>query len=53
VVEVRDEDTPETLAARILEQEHVAYPEALRLLLTRPWHLQGRRVVFSQPSPAQ
>jgi phosphoribosylglycinamide formyltransferase-1 len=53
VVEVRDEDTPETLAARILEQEHVAYPEALRLLLTRPWHLQGRRVVFSQPSPPQ
>jgi len=53
VVEVRDEDTPETLAARILAQEHVAYPEALRLLLTRPWHLQGRRVVFSQPSSSE
>lgn len=46
VVEVREDDTPESLAARILEQEHVAYPEALRLLLTRPWRLQGRRVVF-------
>lgn len=46
VVEVRDDDTPETLAARILEQEHIAYPQALRLLLTRPWRVEGRRVVF-------
>ena len=45
-VEVLDGDTPETLAARILEQEHLAYPEALRLLLTRRWELQGRRLVF-------
>jgi len=52
VVEVRDDDTPETLAARILEQEHIAYPQALRLLLTRPWRLAGRRVVFgSTPVP--
>ncbi len=43
---VREDDTPDTLAARILELEHVAYPEALRLLLTRPWRLEGRRVVF-------
>lgn len=47
VVEVRDDDTPETLAARILEQEHIAYPQALRLLLTRPWRIEGRRVVFA------
>lgn len=47
VVEVREDDTPESLAARILEQEHIAYVEALRLLLTRPWTLQGRRVVFA------
>jgi|ERR1051326_1116031 phosphoribosylglycinamide formyltransferase-1 len=32
VVEVRDDDTGETLAARILEQEHVAYVEALAKL---------------------
>jgi phosphoribosylglycinamide formyltransferase-1 len=31
-VEVRDDDTTETLSARILEQEHVAYVEALRML---------------------
>lgn len=45
-VPVLDDDTPETLAARILEEEHRAYAEALRLLLTRRWHLGGRRVVF-------
>lgn len=50
VVEVRDDDTPETLAARILEQEHIAYPQALRLLLTRRWRIEGRRVVFA-PEP--
>jgi len=49
-VEVLDGDTPETLADRILEQEHIAYPEALRLLLTRRWELQGRRLVFL-PAP--
>jgi len=45
-VPVLDGDTPEALAHRILEQEHIAYPAALRMLLTRPWRLDGRRVVF-------
>lgn len=45
-VPVLDTDTAETLAERILEEEHIAYPAALRLLLTRPWHLDGRRVVL-------
>jgi phosphoribosylglycinamide formyltransferase-1 len=44
-VPVLDSDTPEELAARILEQEHVAYAEAMRMLLTRRWAVQGRRVV--------
>lgn len=46
-VPVLDSDDADTLAARILEQEHRAYPEALRRLLTEPWTLSGRRVVFS------
>jgi phosphoribosylglycinamide formyltransferase-1 len=46
-VPVLDDDTAETLAARILEQEHVAYATALRMLLTRRWRLDGRRVVFA------
>jgi phosphoribosylglycinamide formyltransferase-1 len=46
-VPVLGDDTADALAHRILEQEHVAYPTALRLLLTRPWHLDGRRVIFA------
>jgi phosphoribosylglycinamide formyltransferase 1 len=45
-VPVRDDDTAGTLAARILEQEHGAYVEALAALATRPWRVEGRRVVF-------
>ncbi len=45
-VPVLDDDTSETLAARILEQEHIAYPTAMRMLLTRAWRLDGRRVIF-------
>jgi len=46
-VPVLDEDSPHTLAARILEQEHQAYPEALRRLLTEPWRVEGRRLLFA------
>lgn len=45
-VPVLDEDTSESLADRILEAEHEAYPEALRRLLTEPWRVEGRRVRF-------
>ncbi len=45
-VPVVDGDTAETLAARILEQEHQAYAEALRRLLTESWRVDGRRIVF-------
>ena len=48
-VPVWDDDTAETLSARILQAEHIAYPAALRLLLTRAWTLEGRRVVFAVP----
>jgi phosphoribosylglycinamide formyltransferase-1 len=46
-VPVRDQDTAESLSARILAEEHKAFPEALRLLLTERWNIEGRRVVFS------
>ena len=45
-VPVLDGDDEASLAARILEQEHEAYPEALRRLLTEPWRVEGRRVRF-------
>jgi phosphoribosylglycinamide formyltransferase-1 len=49
-VTVLDGDSPRTLAARILEQEHQAYPEALRRLLTQAWRVEGRRLLFGPPS---
>jgi phosphoribosylglycinamide formyltransferase-1 len=47
-VPVLPDDDGDRLSARILEQEHIAYPEALRALLTRSWRLEGRRVVFGR-----
>ena len=43
-VPVLEGDTPETLHARIQEQEHLAYPEALGILASGKWSLDGRRV---------
>jgi phosphoribosylglycinamide formyltransferase-1 len=45
-VDVRDDDTGETLAARILVEEHKAYVEALVKMATGGWRVEGRRVVF-------
>ena len=42
-VPVLDEDTPETLSARILEQEHLAYPEAIARVLSGQYTIQNRR----------
>lgn len=44
-VEVRDDDTGDTLAHRILEQEHIAYVEALRILAAGSYRIDGRRVI--------
>lgn len=43
-VEVRDEDTEATLAARILEQEHRLYPQALALAVSGQLRIEGRLV---------
>lgn len=48
-VEVQEEDTPETLAARILEREHVIYPQAVRLWAMGCLQIQGRRVHIVPP----
>ena len=45
-VPVLDGDTEETLAARILHEEHLAYPEAVRLMLSGG-RVEGRRWVSS------
>lgn len=46
-VAVEEDDDEARLAARILDEEHRAYPEALRKLLSGRWRLEGRRVVFA------
>jgi phosphoribosylglycinamide formyltransferase-1 len=46
-VAVQPDDDASTLAARILEQEHVAYVEALGKLASGKCRVDGRRVVFS------
>jgi phosphoribosylglycinamide formyltransferase-1 len=45
VVPVLDTDDDHTLAARILEQEHIAYSEAVRLILERRYKIVERRVI--------
>ncbi|MDD4101004.1 MAG: phosphoribosylglycinamide formyltransferase [Kiritimatiellae bacterium] len=45
-VPVMEDDTPETLHARIQTQEHEAYPEALRLLSEGRLSVDGRRVLI-------
>ena len=45
VVPVLDSDTPDTLAARILVEEHKAYPEALALVCGGKYEIDGRRVI--------
>jgi phosphoribosylglycinamide formyltransferase 1 len=42
-VPVRDDDTVDTLAARILIEEHRIYPEAVRIMLDGGWTVEGRR----------
>ncbi len=43
-VPVLDHDSPETLAARILQQEHIIYPQAVRLFAEGRLRVEGRRV---------
>ena len=50
-VPVEDEDTPATLAARILEAEHRIYPEAVGLVLDGGWTIEGRRFRRSAYKP--
>ena len=45
IVPVLDNDTAETLAARILVEEHRIYPEAIGLVLSGKYRIEGRRVI--------
>jgi phosphoribosylglycinamide formyltransferase-1 len=52
-VPVRDDDTRDTLASRILEVEHRIYPEALQLLAEGRVRIDGRRVVIQPTAGAR
>jgi len=45
VVPVEDNDTEDTLSARILKEEHRIYSEAVRIVLEGKFKLEGRRVI--------
>jgi len=45
VVPIEDADTPETLAERILREEHRIYSEAVRIVLDGHYRIEGRRVL--------
>ena len=45
-VPVLDDDTEETLSARVLEQEHIIYPKVIELYLAGKIHVNGRHVTI-------
>ncbi len=47
VVPVLDDDTVETLSSRILREEHRLYSEAIRIVLSGKFRIEGRRVVLT------
>jgi phosphoribosylglycinamide formyltransferase-1 len=47
-VPVEESDTAASLAARILEEEHRAYVDALRIVITGAYRVEGRRVIVSR-----
>jgi phosphoribosylglycinamide formyltransferase-1 len=48
-VPVLDDDDVESLSARILEQEHRIYPEAVGVILKGGWSVHGRRLRLTSP----
>lgn len=45
VVPINDDDTGDTLSARILQEEHRIYSEAVRIVLEGRFKIEGRRVI--------
>jgi phosphoribosylglycinamide formyltransferase 1 len=47
-VPVQDDDTAETLSSRILKEEHRIYSEAIRIVLSQNFRIDGRRVIVTR-----
>lgn len=52
-VPVLDDDTVETLSARILKEEHRIYSEAINIVLSGNFRIEGRRVLTGRPAPSR
>jgi phosphoribosylglycinamide formyltransferase-1 len=52
-VAIEDADTPETLAERILREEHRIYTEAVRIVLEGRYRMEGRRVLLDAPQGSE
>ena len=48
IVPVHDDDTAESLSARILVEEHRVFPRAIGKISRGGWRIDGRRVVFHE-----
>lgn len=53
VVPILDTDTAETLAARILIEEHRVYTEAIEIVLSGRYRIEGRRVIECAAAPGR
>ena len=51
-VPVAEDDTLESLTARVHRAEHALYPRAVHAFLTRPFALEGRRLVWQDGGAA-
>ncbi|MHB8753688.1 MAG: phosphoribosylglycinamide formyltransferase [Candidatus Acidiferrales bacterium] len=51
-VPIRDDDTVDSLSARILAEEHRVYSEAVRIVLAGSYRIEGRRVIILSGAPA-
>jgi len=47
-VPVYDHDSEDSLAQRILEQEHILYPKAIKLIAEKKLNLNGRTVIYNK-----
>jgi phosphoribosylglycinamide formyltransferase-1 len=50
-VPVLDDDTVESLSARILKEEHRIYSEAIKIVLSGSYRVENRRVRVTEPRP--
>ena len=48
VVPVKNDDTPETLADRILREEHRIYPASVYMVLNNFYRIEGRKVILDE-----